>query len=75
MALFKFRFVLVLCAFTAEELSAQTADEYQVKAAFLYNFAKFVEWPSEAFKLQAAERERLRISSRLLNLAQIVKTK
>ncbi len=23
--------------------------EYQVKAAFLYNFAKFVEWPSEAF--------------------------
>jgi hypothetical protein len=29
---------------------AQTADEYQVKAAFLYNFAKFVEWPPEAFK-------------------------
>jgi len=25
-------------------------DEYQVKAAFLYNFAKFVEWPSEAFE-------------------------
>jgi hypothetical protein len=25
-------------------------DEYQVKAAFLYNFAKFVEWPSAAFK-------------------------
>jgi YfiR/HmsC-like len=24
-------------------------DEYQVKAAFLFNFAKFVEWPSEAF--------------------------
>ncbi len=23
--------------------------EYQVKAAFLYNFAKFVEWPSDAF--------------------------
>jgi hypothetical protein len=23
--------------------------EYQVKAAFLFNFAKFVEWPSEAF--------------------------
>jgi hypothetical protein len=70
MARFKFRFVLVLCAFTAEELSAQTADEYQVKAAFLYNSAKL-----EAFKLRAPERERLRISSRLLNLAQIVKTK
>jgi hypothetical protein len=23
--------------------------EYQVKAAFLYNFAKFIQWPSEAF--------------------------
>src|SRR5579862_2179388 len=26
------------------------ADEYRVKAAFLYNFAKFVEWPPRAFK-------------------------
>lgn len=25
-------------------------DEYQVKAAFVYNFAKFVEWPPEEFK-------------------------
>ena len=25
------------------------ADEYQVKAAFVFNFAKFVEWPREAF--------------------------
>ena len=24
-------------------------DEYQVKAAFLYNFAKFVHWPERAF--------------------------
>lgn len=24
-------------------------DEYLVKAAFLYNFAKFVEWPADAF--------------------------
>ncbi len=23
--------------------------EYQIKAAFLFNFAKFVEWPSQAF--------------------------
>lgn len=30
---------------------AQTTQptEYQIKAAFLYNFAKFVEWPSAAF--------------------------
>jgi hypothetical protein len=26
----------------------RAASEYQVKAAFLYNFVKFVEWPSEA---------------------------
>ena len=24
-------------------------DEYAVKAAFLYNFAKFVDWPESAF--------------------------
>jgi hypothetical protein len=28
---------------------AQTAAEYAVKAAFLYNFAKFVDWPPAAF--------------------------
>jgi hypothetical protein len=28
---------------------AQAADEYQVKAAFLYYFAKFVEWSPEVF--------------------------
>jgi hypothetical protein len=38
---------VVLLAFTA---LAQTIDEYQVKAAFLYSFAKFVEWPGLAFK-------------------------
>lgn len=25
-------------------------DEYQLKAAFLFNFAKFVEWPAHSFK-------------------------
>jgi hypothetical protein len=34
----------------ATAVSAQTADEYRVKAAFLFNFAKFVEWPAQAFK-------------------------
>lgn len=32
------------------EVGAQTANEYHVKAAFLFNFAKFVEWPAETFK-------------------------
>jgi hypothetical protein len=27
----------------------QAVSEYQVKAAYLYNFAKFVEWPPETF--------------------------
>lgn len=29
------------------------ADEYHVKAAFLFNFTKFVEWPAQAFKTPA----------------------
>lgn len=29
--------------------SGQARSEYEVKAAFLYNFAKFAEWPSDAF--------------------------
>lgn len=28
---------------------SETPTEYQVKAAFLYSFAKFVEWPADAF--------------------------
>lgn len=31
----------------SEELSAS---EYQIKAAFLYNFVQFIEWPASAFK-------------------------
>ncbi len=44
---------LILLLGAALQLSAQTPgpafDEYQVKAAFLYNFAKFVEWPPGTF--------------------------
>jgi hypothetical protein len=29
--------------------AATEVDEYQLKAAFLYNFGKFVEWPPQAF--------------------------
>jgi hypothetical protein len=31
-----------------------TASETEVKAAYLYNFAKFVEWPAEAFSSESA---------------------
>ena len=46
---------LILLLGAGFELSAQATvpgagfDEYQVKAAFLYNFAKFVEWPPGTF--------------------------
>jgi YfiR/HmsC-like len=39
--------VVVCCL--AVVTQAQSATEYQVKAAFLFNFAKFVEWPADAF--------------------------
>ena len=38
---------LLLCA--QATVPGTGFDEYQVKAAFLYNFAKFVEWPSGTF--------------------------
>jgi len=31
------------------QVQAQGADQYQVKAAFIFNFAKFVDWPADAF--------------------------
>lgn len=41
--------VLVLLCGLVIGGKAQSAGEYQVKAAFLFNFAKFVEWPPDAF--------------------------
>ena len=38
----------IVCSL-ATATKAQTATEYQVKAAFLFNFARFVEWPADAF--------------------------
>jgi hypothetical protein len=40
--------LLLLALTLALPLAAQGPSEYQVKAAFLYNFAKFVEWPADA---------------------------
>jgi hypothetical protein len=44
--------VLALLGLTLGQIHAEgpVADEYPVKAAFLFNFAKFVEWPTVAFK-------------------------
>jgi hypothetical protein len=35
--------------FAAGSALAQEIEEYRLKAAVLYNFAKFVEWPKESF--------------------------
>ena len=35
------------------DLHAQRSLEYEVKAAFLYNFFQFVEWPPEALRAPA----------------------
>ena len=39
----------VLSRFLPPAQADSQFEEYQVKAAFLYNFAKFVQWPSETF--------------------------
>jgi hypothetical protein len=49
-AVVRFGFAFLLGGSHIRAALGQTTDEYQVKAAFLYNFAKFVEWPPQAFK-------------------------
>jgi len=41
-------FLLGVCVLAAAA-QGQSVTEYQVKAAFLFNFARFVEWPADAF--------------------------
>ena len=40
---------LSLLSVTLSTASQAQSNEYQVKAAFLYNFARFVDWPGDAF--------------------------
>ena len=47
-SIFRLRWIAILFITCAAGAVGQ-ADEYQVKAAFLYNFAKFVEWPDGSF--------------------------
>ena len=51
MKLFPFGFVIAALLFwPAQDLPAQTAaNEYQIKAVFLFNFTQFVDWPANAF--------------------------
>lgn len=36
-------------SFASVNVTAQGPDEYRVKAAFILNFARFVEWPADAY--------------------------
>lgn len=38
-----------LCASLPAEAQVSSTEEYRLKLAFLFNFAKFVEWPADAF--------------------------
>ena len=40
---------ILLCCLTHAHAQKQEAQEYQVKAIFLFNFAQFVEWPQSSF--------------------------
>lgn len=42
--------IVVLGFLLSAAARGQATDEYKVKAVFLFNFAKFVEWPPQAFK-------------------------
>ncbi len=52
------RTVSILCGIAflslASRAHAEVTKEYQLKAAFLYNFTKFVEWPEAAFNSTTA---------------------
>lgn len=41
--------ILVLWLSTSSSALAGVAEEYRVKAAFFYHFARFIEWPAETF--------------------------
>jgi hypothetical protein len=42
--------VATICAVTATPALAEPSKEYAVKAAFIYNFAQFTQWPNDAFQ-------------------------
>jgi YfiR/HmsC-like len=48
----KFRFVILfaLLALVRPVRADEPSREYQIKAAFIYNFVQFVEWPASAFQ-------------------------
>jgi len=48
--IFRLSFTVTVGVLLSATAHGQAPDQYQLKAAFLYNFAKFVEWPPQTFK-------------------------
>ena len=48
------RLVMLFSIACAGTHAVEATQEYKIKAAFLYNFAKFVEWPAERFSSESA---------------------
>ena len=46
----RFSAAMILAGSLGAISAAEIADEFRLKAAFLFNFTKFVEWPAAAFK-------------------------
>jgi hypothetical protein len=46
--------LVLLCACSVLPAFAQSATEDQLKAAYLFNFAKFIQWPAEVFATTSA---------------------
>ena len=42
-----FGLLLILICFALSPSKADSLKEYQIKAAFIYNFIKFIEWPNQ----------------------------
>jgi YfiR/HmsC-like len=45
-----FAVTLILAGMSARPAGAQSVSEFELKAAFVYNFAKFTEWPAESLR-------------------------
>ena len=47
--MYKGLLLLLLSTLSSAQVRAPESNEYQIKAGFLINFVKFVEWPAESF--------------------------
>jgi hypothetical protein len=46
--------LILIIALFPERAFSEVSREYKIKAVFLYNFTKFVEWPAESFNSDSA---------------------